>query len=313
MKSKEYISLKFSRNLKLQKQMSSSKTEVKASGIRKQKKRVEKLEGKPKKPQSSFFIFLNKSRESWKKLHPGLDCKQIASHLSEQWKSMTEQQKEEYNKLAEEERAKYEIQMKAFHESDAFKSYQEKKEKMSPPKKPMTAFFFFLGTRREVISKQTPTKKIGEISTLVSEEWKKLDANEKSLYETQAKNAKEEYTKQMEVFKKNNPEWKHKTAVDSILSNKKKSKKENKEGSTQEQEEWKISKKQKKVIDVAKELKKSSEEKLKLAKDNLPKKAGRPKKKAEEKAFKKQAEEKEINNKKIEEIPKKKRISKKAN
>ena len=214
---------------------------------------------------------------------------------------------EEYDSTAEsrvqqareEERAKYEIQLKAFHESDAFKSYQEKKERMSPPKKPMTAFFFYLGSRREAFSKLDPKKKVGEIATLVSEEWKQLDEKEKSSFEAQAKVAKEEYTKQMEVFKKNNPEWKHKSAVDSILNNKKKSKKgtkESSEESTQDSEECKTSKKKSKVIDVAKELRKASEEKLKIVKNNPSKKARNPKKKAEEKALKKQAEEKEINN-----------------
>ena len=290
--------------------MSSAKASAKVNGVRKQKKITEKLEGMPKKPQSSFFIFLNKSREVCKKSYPEFDHKQIISYISEQWKSMPELQKAEYNKLADEEKVKYEIQLKAFHESDAFKSYQEKKEKMSPPKKPMTAFFFFLGSRRDTVSKQNPDKKVGEIAIIVSNEWKRLDEKEKSSFEAQAKAAKEEYAKQMEIFKKNNPDWKQKSAVDSTMSSKKKSKKEIKECSeenTQKSEECKVSKKQKKVIDVAKELKKSSEEKLKIIKDNPPKKARKAKKKADEKALKKQAEENEINNQKPEEAPKKKK------
>ena len=280
--------------------MSSAITAAKVTGARKQKKITEKLEGMPKKPQSSFFIFLNKSREVCKKSHPELDHKQVTIHISGQWKSMTEQQKAEYSNLADEERAKYEIQLKAFYESDAFKSYQEKKERMSPPKKPMTAFFFYLGSRREAVLKLNPGIKVWEIAALASEEWKHIDEKEKSCFEAQAKVAKEEYTKQMEIFKKSNPEWKHKSFVDNILNNKKKSKKETKESSeesTQDSEECKTSKKQKKVIDVAKELRKGSEEKLKVAKNNPSKKTRNPKKKAEEKALKKQAEEKDINNK----------------
>ena len=60
-----------------------------------------------KKPVSSYVIFSNMNRAEAKKNNPELSPKQILSLLGSMWKKLTDVDKEEYNDLAAEDKARY--------------------------------------------------------------------------------------------------------------------------------------------------------------------------------------------------------------
>ncbi|KAL5014272.1 hypothetical protein ScPMuIL_008542 [Solemya velum] len=64
---------------------------------------------KPKRPQSSYFLFLADFRERMK--NGGLDHKQILSKAGEEWRELTDKAKEPYIKKSLEEKKKYDVAM----------------------------------------------------------------------------------------------------------------------------------------------------------------------------------------------------------
>lgn len=75
-----------------------------------------KDEDKPKKPQSSYFMFLAEFRLQKK---DQLDHKEVLRKAGEKWREMTDADKIPYEKLANIEKQKYDVAMKEYHAKKA--------------------------------------------------------------------------------------------------------------------------------------------------------------------------------------------------
>jgi len=77
-----------------------------------------------------------------------------------------------------------------------------KKRKKDPnaPKKPLSGYMFFLSAKRKQIKEDTPDATFGEISKLVSKEFKALTDEQKEKWEGKAKEDKKRYAKDMETY-----------------------------------------------------------------------------------------------------------------
>ena len=62
-------------------------------------------------------------------------------------------------------------------------------------KKPLTAFFMFSADERANVKAENPTFKIGDIAKALGERWATLDPERKAKYESDAKAAKEAWTR----------------------------------------------------------------------------------------------------------------------
>ncbi|CCA68987.1 hypothetical protein PIIN_02847 [Serendipita indica DSM 11827] len=62
------------------------------------------------------------------------------------------------------------------------------------PKRPMNAFMIFARKRRPEVAADNPNLRTGEISKLLSAEWKSIDSESKQFYLTKAKELKENFT-----------------------------------------------------------------------------------------------------------------------
>jgi hypothetical protein len=81
----------------------------------------------------------------------------------------------------------------------------EKKKRVSraksgAPKRPLTAFFLFMGENRDMIKKNNPTAAFTEIPKIGAQEWAKVKPSVKAKYETMAQKDRERYAKQMESY-----------------------------------------------------------------------------------------------------------------
>lgn len=88
-------------------------------------------------------------------------------------------------------------------ESNATDKKQKKKRaKKDPnaPKRPTTAYFYFMNENRARIKKENPSVTFGEIGKLLGEQYKKLSAAEKKKYEDLAAEDKKRYKKEMDLF-----------------------------------------------------------------------------------------------------------------
>ena len=76
----------------------------------------------PKKPKSSYFYFCDEFRpdyiESFKKKNPDkkISIANIAKQLGTKWKSLSDNGKKKYVKMAEKDKVRYENDMNTFNE-----------------------------------------------------------------------------------------------------------------------------------------------------------------------------------------------------
>ena len=87
-----------------------------------------KPEAPPKRPRSSFFIFLALQRQTVASENPNLKGKEITSLMGKLWKEMPEDKKEEYNAIASEEKAAFNRYMET-HKDDSVSSIPKAAQK----------------------------------------------------------------------------------------------------------------------------------------------------------------------------------------
>ncbi|KAI9097363.1 high mobility group box domain-containing protein [Phlyctochytrium arcticum] len=75
------------------------------------------------------------------------------------------------------------------------------KKDPNAPKKPMSAFFFYSKENRERIKQENPDITFGLIGRQLGEEWRGLDATQKSTYEKKAEADKSRYERDLAAYK----------------------------------------------------------------------------------------------------------------
>jgi structure-specific recognition protein 1 len=148
----------------------------------------EKDPNAPKRPQSSYFLFMNERRPALQKEKPELKFGDLTKQLTEDWKSLSEKDRKKYDDMAAKDKERYEKEM----EDAGLK--KEKKE--DGPKKPQSSFFLYSADMRDKYKKSDPDLKFGDVAKKIAEDWKKADAKTKEKYEKKAKEDRERYEKE---------------------------------------------------------------------------------------------------------------------
>lgn len=79
---------------------------------------------------------------------------------------------------------------------------KSKKEKdPNAPKRPLTAYFLFMGDERAKVKASNPDFTIAEISKELGERWKTLDAGKKEMYQEKATKGKARYDVEMKEYR----------------------------------------------------------------------------------------------------------------
>jgi len=74
------------------------------------------------------------------------------------------------------------------------------KKASPPPKKGLSSFFLYLDEHRADLRKKNPKKKITEITTIASKQFKELSQNERKKYDDLAVKDKQRYEKELEAY-----------------------------------------------------------------------------------------------------------------
>ncbi|KAK8387887.1 hypothetical protein O3P69_020064 [Scylla paramamosain] len=74
---------------------------------------------KPKRALSAFFYYANDERAKVRAANPDFSVGEVAKELGRQWNELTENDKLKYEKLAEEDRARYDREMTAYRAGEA--------------------------------------------------------------------------------------------------------------------------------------------------------------------------------------------------
>lgn len=92
----------------------------------------------PKKPRSAYIFFCEDMRETVKKENPDLSGKDILRELGARWKTLTAEDKEQYEEQNKEDKVRYEREKSALTGEDAKKDSKKKETKKEEPKKKET-------------------------------------------------------------------------------------------------------------------------------------------------------------------------------
>eukprot|EP00745_Piridium_sociabile_P033484 TRINITY_DN57391_c1_g2_i3.p1 TRINITY_DN57391_c1_g2~~TRINITY_DN57391_c1_g2_i3.p1 ORF type:complete len:203 (-),score=78.32 TRINITY_DN57391_c1_g2_i3:1424-2032(-) len=147
---------------------------------------------KPKRSTSAYFYYLAHCREVANKT--GKNISRIAEFTKEssaKWREMNEVQKKPFDEQAAKDKERYDREMTA---------YRGKKVDPNKPKRPMTAYFMFLGDFRIKMKNRGVDHK--EILRLAGEEWRNMNAEDKKPFEKRSIEAGRRYETEMAEYRK---------------------------------------------------------------------------------------------------------------
>jgi len=73
---------------------------------------------KPKRALSAFFYYAKDERPNVRGINPDFSVGEVAKELGRKWNELSESEKAPYEKSAEEDRARYDVEMKAYRSGD---------------------------------------------------------------------------------------------------------------------------------------------------------------------------------------------------
>jgi len=147
----------------------------------------------PKRGMSAFFLFIKSRREQLKSSpssSPALSVTERVKQFSEEWKQLSEQQKQPFVKEAEESKAK----------SD--KARQEYLDANPIPKPPATPYSMFLMERSSSVAVEGTSQrdKLKKRSEIISTEWKAMSEEAKEKYRHKYRDARTAYDQQLKTW-----------------------------------------------------------------------------------------------------------------
>uniref|UniRef100_A0A804PHI1 HMG box domain-containing protein n=1 Tax=Zea mays TaxID=4577 RepID=A0A804PHI1_MAIZE len=193
-----------------------------------------------KKPCPAYVLWLKDQWTEVKKENPEADFKEVSNTLGAKWKALGAEEKQPYeDRYRQEKEAYLQVVGQEKREAEAMKLLEEqqmqwtakelldqylkfrqeaeegdckkgrkkksKKDKdPSKPKQPMSAYFVYSQERRATLVAEK--KNVPEIGKITGEEWKNMTEGQRAPYEEVARKQKEEYHKQMEVYKQKKAE-----------------------------------------------------------------------------------------------------------
>ena len=160
------------------------------------KEKKEKDPDMPKKPQTSYFLFMNAKRPQVKADEPNLGFGELTKKLTQMWKDLDDEARKEYEDLAVKDKQRYQKEMEA-------KGLAKKPKVVDSeaPKKAQSAFFLYSAEARDKIKKEQTEMKQADILKKIGAEWKALSDAEKKKWEEKAKADKERYEREMAEYK----------------------------------------------------------------------------------------------------------------
>eukprot|EP00948_MAST-09A_sp_MAST-9A-sp1_P003878 g3878.t1 len=130
---------------------------------------------KPKRARSAYTFFVQEHRTRIQEVHPKLDFANVGKILGKAWKKCKDNgHSQHYEELAKKDKIR----------ADRERQIYEK----SRPKKPISAYMFFVKENRPKISRRHPHLNFAEIGKLMGAAWKRL--RDKSKFEKLAEQDK---------------------------------------------------------------------------------------------------------------------------
>jgi hypothetical protein len=150
----------------------------------------------PKRGKSSYIFFCVDKRDDIKQNHPDLSAKQITSKLGEVWRGMSDEDKEPFVTLADEDKKRYTSAMDDFvpsvssdSDKSSSSSTSSNKKKPTASKRSLNGYQLFCAKMRPIVKNDNPDMKFGPIGKLLGQMW--ASSSEQDIYKKQASELKD--------------------------------------------------------------------------------------------------------------------------
>lgn len=138
-------------------------------------------ENKPKRPLTAFMRYSATRRSIIRKENPQHSMIDISKIIGEEWRNLGDDDKRPFHDAAEKDHEVYKVAKKAYDDSK--------------PKRPRTAYAFYMKENRARIAEEHPNESPRDLMKYIAEAWKKCDENEKSKYTKMAADDRERWSK----------------------------------------------------------------------------------------------------------------------
>jgi hypothetical protein len=122
--------------------------------------------------------------------------------LSAQYKALSDKEMAKWNKKAEQDKLRYQHEMKSYVPMEDPTGGKKKKQKRDPnaPKRNMSAYFLYSVHIRPLIKDQNPDASFGDIARMISTKFKELPDRERKMWDEKAEADKQRYLAEKESY-----------------------------------------------------------------------------------------------------------------
>ena len=122
--------------------------------------------------------------------------------MSAQYKALSDKEMAKWNKKAEQDKIRYQHEMKSYVPMEDPTGGKRKKQKRDPnaPKRNMSAYFLYSVHIRPTIKANNPEASFGDIARMISAQFKDLPPNERAMWDAKAEADKQRYLAEKEAY-----------------------------------------------------------------------------------------------------------------
>jgi structure-specific recognition protein 1 len=173
------------------------------------KKKKKKDPNAPKGALSAYMLFGNYMRGVLKEQSPELSFTEVGKELGARWKDMGVDAKQEWQGKADADKQRHAAEMADYvppsEDEEEERGGKGKKPKVvkdpNAPKKPMGAYFLWMGEARAATKAANPEATTGELSKVMGVAWKALGEEEKAPFHARAQDEATRYKEAMAAYK----------------------------------------------------------------------------------------------------------------
>jgi len=162
----------------------------------------------PKRPLSAYMFFCKNNREKVMKEDPTYTFCQVGKLLGSRWREMNIDMKQEYVKMSEKDKVRYEneggaeARKKAQAAAGLMDKNKKSKKNKDGPKRSLSAFMYYAKDKRGEIKAAHPGITFGEIGKEIGKAWKLCTPEEKEPFNKLAAKDKLRYEAEMNQMPK---------------------------------------------------------------------------------------------------------------
>jgi len=212
----EVVSEDSSEEVVEEKAKKTQKKKAPAAKAKPKKKKAKRDMNAPKKPTTAYAFFLKLKRAEFQAKHPDLKFGDLSKKISQAWRALEKEEKQEFVDKYLEDKKRYEKEMSTYkkpstetddsseEESPKKKRKKTQKKKKDPraPKQATNAYMFFQKEQREKIKKENPTlKTLPELAKKMGQIWGNMNDEQKKKYQDLAGGDKLRYEEENKTYK----------------------------------------------------------------------------------------------------------------